>query len=49
MDQPAWVAAACAEFGVREIPGKEDAAEIVRYFREARDTSAAQRSRLHWP
>jgi uncharacterized protein (TIGR02594 family) len=39
--QPAWLAAAWAEFGVREIPGKEDAAEILRYFREAGDTSAA--------
>jgi uncharacterized protein (TIGR02594 family) len=40
MDQPAWLAAAWAEFGVREIPGKEDAAEILRYFRDAGDTSA---------
>ena len=40
MDQPAWLAAAWAEFGVREIPGKEDAAEILRYFRDAGDASA---------
>ncbi|WP_045836055.1 TIGR02594 family protein [Hyphomicrobium sp. 99] len=39
MDQPAWLAAAWAEFGVREIPGKENAAEILRYFREAGDSS----------
>jgi len=39
MDQPAWLAAAWAEFGVREIPGKDDAPEILRYFREAGDTS----------
>jgi len=41
MDQPAWLEAAWAEFGVREIPGKEEAAEILRYFRDAGDTSAA--------
>jgi uncharacterized protein (TIGR02594 family) len=40
MDQPAWLAAAWAEFGVREIPGKDDAPEILRYFREAGDTNA---------
>jgi uncharacterized protein (TIGR02594 family) len=40
MDQPAWLAAAWAEFGVREIPGNEEAPEILRYFREAGDTSA---------
>jgi uncharacterized protein (TIGR02594 family) len=39
MDQPPWLAAAWAEFGVREIPGKDDAPEILRYFREAGDTS----------
>lgn len=38
MDQPAWLEAAWAEFGVREIPGKENSAEILRYFREAGDT-----------
>lgn len=38
MDQPPWLAAAWAEFGVREIPGKEDAPAILRYFREAGDT-----------
>ena len=37
MDQPAWLAAAWAEFGVREIPGKENSSEILRYFREAGD------------
>lgn len=37
MDQPAWLAAAWAEFGVREIPGNDDAPEILRYFREAGD------------
>lgn len=41
MDQPAWLAAAWAEFGVREIPGKENSAEILRYFREAGDPSIA--------
>jgi uncharacterized protein (TIGR02594 family) len=41
MDQPAWLAAAWAEFGVREIPGNENAAEILRYFRDAGDTSVA--------
>jgi len=39
MDQPPWLDAAWAEFGVREIPGKEDAPEILRYFRDAGDTS----------
>jgi uncharacterized protein (TIGR02594 family) len=39
MDQPPWLAAAWAEFGVREIPGEDDAPEILRYFREAGDTS----------
>lgn len=39
MDQPAWLAAAWAEFGVREIPGKDDAPEILRYFRDAGDAS----------
>jgi uncharacterized protein (TIGR02594 family) len=39
MDQPPWLAAAWAEFGVREIPGKDDAPEILRYFRDAGDTS----------
>ncbi|MFA5958140.1 TIGR02594 family protein [Hyphomicrobium sp.] len=37
MDQPAWLAAAWAEFGVREIPGNESAPEILRYFRDAGD------------
>ena len=37
MDQPAWLAAAWAEFGVREIPGEENSAEILRYFRDAGD------------
>ncbi|MBA2124683.1 TIGR02594 family protein [Hyphomicrobium methylovorum] len=37
MDQPPWLAAAWAEFGVREIPGSTDAPEIIRYFREAGD------------
>jgi uncharacterized protein (TIGR02594 family) len=37
MDQPAWLAAAWAEFGVREILGKDDSAEILRYFRDAGD------------
>lgn len=39
MDQPPWLQAAWAEFGVREIPGKEDAPEILRYFRDAGDTN----------
>jgi uncharacterized protein (TIGR02594 family) len=39
MDQPAWLAAAWAEFGVRELPGKADAPEILRYFRDAGDAS----------
>jgi len=39
MDQPPWLAAAWAEFGVREIPGNADAPEILRYFREAGDPS----------
>ncbi|MBS0233732.1 MAG: TIGR02594 family protein [Proteobacteria bacterium] len=37
MDQPAWLQAAWAEFGVREIAGKENAPEILRYFRDAGD------------
>jgi uncharacterized protein (TIGR02594 family) len=40
MDQPAWLAAAWAEFGVREIPGKDDSAEILRYFRDVGDANA---------
>jgi uncharacterized protein (TIGR02594 family) len=35
MDQPAWLAAAWAEFGVREVAGAGDAAAVQRYFREA--------------
>ncbi|CCB65593.1 TIGR02594 family protein [Hyphomicrobium sp. MC1] len=37
MDQPAWLAAAWAELGVREIPGDANAPEILRYFRDAGD------------
>lgn len=37
MEQPAWLMAAWAEFGVREIPGKEESPDILRYFREASD------------
>src|SRR3954454_12511879 len=40
MDQPQWLAAACAEVGVREIPGKDESPEILRYFREAGDQNA---------
>ena len=39
MDQPPWLAAAWAEFGVHEIPGSASEPEILRYFREAGDTS----------
>jgi len=39
MDQPAWLAAAWAEFGVREIPGADDAPQILRYFRDAGNPS----------
>ena len=35
MDQPAWLAAAWAEFGVSEGTGAADAPAVVRYFREA--------------
>ena len=35
MDQPAWLAAAWAEFGVRELPGSADASAVMKYFREA--------------
>lgn len=40
MDQPAWLGAAWAEFGVRETPGEADTPEILSYFREVGDTSA---------
>jgi uncharacterized protein (TIGR02594 family) len=35
MDQPAWLALAWAEFGVREVAGAGDAAAVCGYFREA--------------
>lgn len=35
MEQPAWLAAAWAEFGVREKPGAANAATVVGYFAEA--------------
>lgn len=35
MDQPAWLAAAWAEFGVREKPGAPNAAAVIAYFAEA--------------
>jgi uncharacterized protein (TIGR02594 family) len=35
MDQPAWLAAAWAEFGVRELPGSAVASAVLKYFREA--------------
>lgn len=35
MQQPAWLTAAWAEFGVREVVGSGDAARVVRYFRDA--------------
>lgn len=35
MDQPAWLAAAWAEFGVREKPGAANAAAVLAYFAEA--------------
>lgn len=34
MQQPAWLTAAWAEFGVREVVGSGDAARVVRYFRD---------------
>lgn len=37
MEQPAWLAAAWTELGVREIPGDANAPEILRYFRDAGD------------
>lgn len=40
MDQPAWLAAAWAELGVREIPGSANAPAILRYFRDAGDDNA---------
>lgn len=35
MDQPAWLGAAWAEFGVREGAGARDEARVVTYYREA--------------
>ena len=35
MDQPAWLQAAWAEFGVREVAGADDATAVLQYFREA--------------
>lgn len=35
MDQPAWLAAAWAEFGVREKPGAANADAVLGYFAEA--------------
>lgn len=34
MDQPAWLAAAWAEFGVREISGSANNARVLAYFRD---------------
>ena len=41
MEQPPWLSAAWAELGVHEIPGSASEPEILRYFREAGDTSVA--------
>ena len=41
MDQPAWLAAAWAEFGVTEEPGSGDNAKIVQYAHEIGQTSIA--------
>lgn len=35
MEQPAWLAAAWAEFGVREKPGAANAPAVLKYFAEA--------------
>ncbi|PPC87745.1 MAG: TIGR02594 family protein [Hyphomicrobium sp.] len=35
MQQPAWLTAAWAEFGVREVVGSGDAVRVVKYFRDA--------------
>ena len=35
MQQPAWLAAAWAEFGVREISGAGDSADVLSYYKEA--------------
>lgn len=35
MDQPAWLAAAWSEFGVREKPGAANAPAVLKYFAEA--------------
>lgn len=35
MDQPSWLAAAWAEFGVREAAGATNASDVLSYFREA--------------
>ena len=35
MEQPAWLAAAWAEFGVREVEGSADSPNVASYFREA--------------
>ncbi|HMN37954.1 MAG TPA: TIGR02594 family protein [Hyphomicrobium sp.] len=35
MEQPAWMAAAWAEFGVRETPGPGNSPKVLAYYREA--------------
>jgi uncharacterized protein (TIGR02594 family) len=41
MDQPAWLQASWAEFGVRELPGSADASAVMKYFREAEHSEIA--------
>ena len=35
MQQPAWLAAAWAELGVREVKGSKNEARVLAYYREA--------------
>lgn len=47
MEQPAWLAAAWAEFGVREISGAGDSADVISYYKEAGHASI-QHDEIAW-
>ncbi len=47
MNQPQWLAAAWAEFGVREISGAGDSADVISYYKEA-GHPAIQHDEVAW-
>lgn len=47
MNQPRWLAAAWAEFGVREIEGGRDSADVLSYYKEA-GHPAIQHDEITW-